>query len=477
MPVNTRPNISTYSSNYLQTLKGHIGYINSVTFSHNDKTIASGSNDSTIRLCSVTFSHNNQIIASGSNDNTIQLWLANTGIHLQTLEGHTSSTIASGSYDSTIRLWLADTGKHLYTLKGHTNWVNSVAFSHNGNTIVSGSNDSTIRLWSVDIGIHSQTLEGHTGWIIASGSNDNTVRLWDAATGKHLHKLEGHTSWTIASGSDDSTVGSVAFSYDSKTIASGSGNHVTPKSHTNWTIALGSSDGIVQLWSADTGEHLKTLNGHTDLVSLVTFSHDSNTIASGSNDDTTLEGHFGPIRSVTFSRNGRMIALGSYDSTIRLWDAHTSYIDSITFLCDDKIIVSDSYGQTERLWDVVTGDCHRFIKLGFDTSFDFDDQCLLRALPDRYQERCLGYSISADCHWITFNGKDFLWLPAEYRPGQSAVFRSTIAIGTNTGRIIIMRGRGSTSGGEGFLFAGYELTEGRSIGQTKREVKRPNGRR
>ena len=119
-------------------------------------------------------------------------------------------------------LWNAATGAHLRTLEGHATWVASVAFSPDGQTIV-------------------------------SGSGDFTIRLWDAATGEHLRILgvvwndnseEGHTSW----------VRSVAFSPDGETIVSGS------------------EDRTVRLWNAATGEHLRTLRGHTNPVYSVTFS-------------------------------------------------------------------------------------------------------------------------------------------------------------------------------------------------------------
>ena len=57
------------------------------------------------------------------------------------------NTIASGSEDSTVRLWDAVTGAHTLTLEGHQGGVSSVAFSPDGNTIASGSGDNTIRLW------------------------------------------------------------------------------------------------------------------------------------------------------------------------------------------------------------------------------------------------------------------------------------------------------------------------------------------
>ena len=113
------------------------------------------------RSNSVAFSPDGDTIASGSQDDTIILWNANTGEHIRTLQGHTwnvnsvafspdGNTIASGSGDYTIRLWDTNTGAHIRTLTGHTRGVLSVAFSPDGNTIASGSQDDTIKIWEVD---------------------------------------------------------------------------------------------------------------------------------------------------------------------------------------------------------------------------------------------------------------------------------------------------------------------------------------
>ena len=61
-------------------------------------------------------------------------------------------TLASGSNDKTIRLWDVATGENKQTLTGHTENVYSVSFSLDGLTLASGSKDKTIRLWDIATG-------------------------------------------------------------------------------------------------------------------------------------------------------------------------------------------------------------------------------------------------------------------------------------------------------------------------------------
>jgi WD40 repeat protein len=58
-------------------------------------------------------------------------------------------TLASGSDDRTVRLWRASDGALLRTLEGHSAPVWSVAFSPDGRLLASGSDDGTVRLWGV----------------------------------------------------------------------------------------------------------------------------------------------------------------------------------------------------------------------------------------------------------------------------------------------------------------------------------------
>ncbi|KAJ5742537.1 NACHT and WD40 domain protein [Penicillium nucicola] len=105
-------------------------------------------------VLSVAFSPEGQTVASDSDDHTIKLWDARKGKELMTLEGHShwvlcvifspdGQTVASISYDKTMKLWDAQTGKALKTLVGYFDLVASVVSqsSYDPKSRISVSND------------------------------------------------------------------------------------------------------------------------------------------------------------------------------------------------------------------------------------------------------------------------------------------------------------------------------------------------
>jgi WD40 repeat protein len=70
-----------------------------------------------------------------------------TGSVLSVTFSHDNLIIASGSDDRSIKIWNAHLGQLLNTLRGHTDSVRSVAFSPDNLRIASGSNDYSVKIW------------------------------------------------------------------------------------------------------------------------------------------------------------------------------------------------------------------------------------------------------------------------------------------------------------------------------------------
>ncbi|CAD8169269.1 unnamed protein product [Paramecium pentaurelia] len=287
-----------------------------------------GHSDQVVTVC---FSPNGTTLASGSEDKSIRLWDVKTGQQKFKLDGHShavlslcfspdETTLASGSEDKSIRLWDVKTGQLKFKLDGHTHAVLSLCFSPDETTLASGSEDKSIRLWDVETGQQKFKLDGHNdsvqsvcfssdGTKLASGSLDKSIRIWNVELGQVKAKLNGHKDSVL----------SVCFSPDDTALASGS------------------CDKEIFLWDVKTGKRMKQFFGHTHFIQSICFSPNGTTLASGSVDKSIrlwdvktgqqkakFDSHSGTVYSVCFSPDGNTLASGSSDMSIRLWDIQTS---------------------------------------------------------------------------------------------------------------------------------------------------------
>ena len=70
-------------------------------------------------------------------------------------------TLASCSQDGTIKLWDPQTRNLMRTLKEKSNNIRSVAFSPDGSMLASGDSGANVRLWNPQTGTLERTLKGH----------------------------------------------------------------------------------------------------------------------------------------------------------------------------------------------------------------------------------------------------------------------------------------------------------------------------
>ncbi len=110
-------------------------------------------------------------------------------------------TVASGSDDKTVRLWDAQTGRCRRVLEGHEDYVVSVAFSPDGRTVASGSFDKTVRLWDAETGECLEVVKG--GWdanefVGRADPGDEAVRLRAVARDGETVVLEAGTQEEVA---------------------------------------------------------------------------------------------------------------------------------------------------------------------------------------------------------------------------------------------------------------------------------------
>ena len=387
------------SGEKITTLTGLTDSVNSLAFSPDGNTLASGTWHDTVRLWDVATAtqkkaltnHRNSIskvifspdgskVASISvNQNRVNISdVISDRNHSIQLEDKISgiafspdgSTIAIGSRYGRLYLMNVETREHITDFFGHKKEsVYAIVFSPDGTTLASGSSDSLFT-WDANSGEHVFSIKGHTtgiravafspdGDILATGGSSQ-INLWNTSSTERVGHFYMNDWYNLFSG--------LVFSPDGNILASQDGR----ETHI-WDVNLQTHLAIL------TGNGGESLNSSAFFVGL-DYSPDGQILAGGYEFNTAVHiwyagrthidafiGHTAGVTSVKFSPQGNILASSSNDKTVRIWDVstgsnittlygHLDRVHCVDFNDDASILASCGKDNSIMFWDMSSGD-------------------------------------------------------------------------------------------------------------------------
>jgi WD40 repeat protein len=305
-------------------------------------------------------------------------------IHMATFSPD-GSQILTASGDGSIRIWDTSTGemvlaKKIVTAPNSERSVRSAQFSQNGKYFVTAANDSNVQIWDSRSGelieslnyssrvVTNIAMQGLMNFAIKlakfSPDTSRVVGLSEIGDSFIWNRNHGDVIKLQMSDLQQQPATCVTFSSDGSLIAIGSGG----------TGSGGAGSAMVSIWDANSGEHLRSIKGHTSLISSIAFSHDKSRLLTASADQTirmwdlnseTSEVIFqkkgNDLRSALFSSDekwivaastsGKVFVIKTAYGTVELeFKASNSAVNYAQFSPDDSKIITAGADHMAHLW-------------------------------------------------------------------------------------------------------------------------------
>lgn len=402
------------SGRQISSLQGHTGTVSSATFSPKGDSVATGSQDGTVRVWHASAGLQWRILQPGRPVRDIQL-IPGTNqfaavidpsridlfdLDTMTPAGNLVESKSQGvgcfavSPKGDLLAWASRFQIHLFDLKSNreidtfeaktpqsarspSTTLHMLRFLDDGNTLLANSSDHSATLWDVrtrkprkDLGafghLMSFAVSSDSRWIaVGSGiaNKKGQIKLWDLTGDQEPELLTAHEGLVTA----------LAFSPDNKSLVSGS------------------RDRSMIIWDLATKEPRVVMKGHIEPLTKITFSLDGKTLASAAGTDkrigtnrfrrvgelrlwdavsgelrATLPGHESLISSLAFTEDNSLLLSGSHDGSIRIWRSsrpawlatfsrHQDAVIACDFSGDGNSLATLGKEQELFLWDVSSG--------------------------------------------------------------------------------------------------------------------------
>ncbi len=407
---------------------------------------------------SLTFSPDGETIATGDQDGRVTLW-SFQGEQKLTWKGHRRSVAAlafspdgnlllSGGWEGGVALRQTHTGEELAFLLTKDAHVHAAAFAPDGRSIAVAGQSGFLAHWNLSSLAPSERLIGHRGLVFevvttpdgrywASVGADGTLRLWDAQTNVEIRRLRGGPGgmysvdvspdgkhlvtrggdgklrlWELPSGRllwerpIDYRVRNVRFSPSGLQLAAGAHRESARPRDTHPTIAL---------WDVSQGKEFVRLTGHRHPVMRMDFHPDGGQLVtteapedgagkgralvwelSSASVRLSLQPEEATVANVAlWSSDGMWLYTGHGDGKICFWNAasgelirtvyaHGERVGALELSEDGNRLLSCAWYSSEvKLWHSQTGELQLGLDTGIpgvsDVGFDHDDKAILVA--------------------------------------------------------------------------------------------------
>lgn len=289
--------------------------------------------------------------------------------------------LASGSWDKTIKLWDMASGRELKTFGGFEAWIQSLEFSPDGKKLVTG-NRKDLHVYDIDAGgkeifnqvVHADDITALAfstdGKILATNSEMENpakdgamfeIKFWNFPGMTLIKRMQAKgnvATMRFESNSELLAVGTKQILH----ISVGTGAVTSTEDFESTGISKLSPDGnwIVR----DDYDSKPAESDDPDDMNLFSEGRATLTVIDRNTKQAVhkFTGQRSSIKTVAFSPDSRYVVTGADDNTIFIYDLQTmkfvtkftdrmSYPAGLTFTSDGKKIISGNYDKVIRIWN------------------------------------------------------------------------------------------------------------------------------